>query len=118
MGLRLSPSVIHRYFYEKSIRFPRGAGSAISIRLTPLLESLLEQIHSVALSRRKEKNGYRRFQGRYELLHPNPEDYDEAARIVTKRTHMYIKENSFNKLGGEQRGETKQPSEPSESTDP
>ncbi len=118
MGIKVAPSVIDRYFHEKSIRFPRGATTAISIRLTPLFERLLERIHTVALSRRKEKNRYRRFQGRYELLHPNPEDYDEAARIVTKSTHMYIKENSFNKLGGEQKGETKQPSEPSESTDP
>ncbi len=118
MGTRVAPSVIDRYFHEKSIRFPRGAGSAISITLTPLLERLFEQIHTVALSRRKEKNGYRRFQGRYELLHPNPEDYDEAARIVTKSTHMYIKENSFDNIGGVQRGETDQPSEPIKSTDP
>ncbi len=134
MGLRVSPSIIDLYIHEKfvqldfgkagellrsvRIRLPRGAGSLISSSLTPILELLVAHIFGLARDFRDETNEYRKFHSQYELIHPRYEHYDKAARLVTNGVLKYIKENSFNKLGGEQKGETKQPREPSESTDP
>ncbi len=134
MRLRVAPSAIELYLHENSFlyalgedgvtllgvysRVPANAGSVISVRLTPVLEDLIQAIYRLAVKLRKEKNGYRRFQRRYELLHLKSEDYDEAARSVTKELLRYIYQDLLDNIGGRQRGETKEPNEPSKSTDP
>lgn len=124
MGIRVAPSAIriHLRTFSKGGRVPQSVPDDISIRLSPLLEEIVDLILIVTLANLGEENSLRKTQGAYVLSQANLKHFDKAAKEVveylSKSTHMYINKDHFDNIRGEQRGETKQPSEPSESTDP
>ena len=133
-GTRLAPSAINRYLHENSrrrtvdkegiewvggpVRIPDGAGSAISSKLAPILEHLVDEIHRLALQLLDKENEYRKAQSQYVLENPRTEHYEKAALLVTNEPSKYIYRDSLDNIGGRQRDEKAESSEPSESTDP
>ncbi len=131
----MAPSAINRYLHENShrrtvdkegiewvglpVRIPDGAGSAISPKLTHILEHLVDQIHRVALQFLDEENDqYRRARSYYKLKNPKTRHYEKAALLVASAPSKYIYRDSLDNIGGRQRDEQEEPSEPSKSTDP
>ncbi len=129
----MAPSAIDRYLRETRYEYvdkdgnewvffadltPTSAGQVISSRLTPILERLLDRIQMLVIQRLDKENVLRRLHSTYQLRFPKLNHYDEAARLATKELLKFINEDLLDNIGGGQRGETKEPNEPSKSTDP
>lgn len=133
MGLRIAPSAIVRYLRSHNtkwlvdaegirwglpVRIPNGAGSAISLRLIPILEQFVDETHKLALQLLDEENEFRRGQSLYRLKNPRAEHYDKAARLVVKNPLRYIFQDNLRGYEVSKGVDETEPNEPEGPNDP
>ncbi len=133
MVLRLAPSAIDRYLHEDAyryyvdeegirwgvpVRIPSGAGTSISLRLTPILERFVDETHRLAFQLLDEENERGNPQSQYQLKNPKTRHYDEAAVRISNDPLKYIFEDRLEDIEVSNEVEQEEPNERRNSNDP